>query len=162
MGMKTITDNENSNHNSGKETGTSRINKMTEFLKSRRNKTIQKKVPIDHQLLAISQEELAFKKEMMANMKEQEMDFNKTMKDMQATLTNFTNTMAETFGSMMGMLNTPKYIFPTAITSSAYTIVPLVPSWKHVSRRSLQSTSSNTTPQKKDHRQHERDLCRPL
>ena len=93
-------DNEDSNHNSVKETGTSRINKMTEFLKSRRNMTIQKKVPIDHQLLAISQEELAFKKEMMANMKEQEMDFNKTMKEMQATLANFTNTMAGTFGSM--------------------------------------------------------------
>ena len=40
----------------------SRSEKMTTFLKERRNKVVQKKIPVDQQLLTIVREEFDFKK----------------------------------------------------------------------------------------------------
>ena len=54
------------------EGGQSRTDKMATFLKERRNKVIEKKlpkIPIDQQLLNVAQEELAFKKEMVSAIK---------------------------------------------------------------------------------------------
>ena len=82
----------------------SRSKKMTTFLKERRNKVVQKKIPVDQQLLTIAREELNFKKEMMEHMKKEDEDFNQNIRSMQMSLNNFTGTMAHTFQSMVRMM----------------------------------------------------------
>ena len=61
----------------------SRSKKMTTFLKERRNKVSQKKIPVAQQLLTIVREEINLKKEMMEHMKKQEEDFNQNIRSMQ-------------------------------------------------------------------------------
>ena len=80
---------------------------MTKFLKERRNKKIEKKLPkisIEQQLLDVTKEEFAFKKQLFTNMSKQETHFNEAMTGMQQSFANFTDTMAMTFGSLMRMM----------------------------------------------------------
>ena len=74
----------------------SRSEKMTTFLKERRNKVVRKKIPVDQQLLTTAREELNLKKEMLQHMKKQDEDFNQNIRSMQMSLNHFTDTTVHT------------------------------------------------------------------
>ena len=127
---------------------------MTQFLKNRRNKVIQKKSPIDQQLLAISKEELAFKKEMVEYTRKQDEDLKKSMRGMQTSVTSFTNSMTETFQFVARILAPQTQPQQQTIQSPPF---PQYQQRPFLSRQSFQSAP--TLPMKRKDPQD--NLCSP-